>query len=1287
MKTWLSAFVLGALDVCISCPVAAAPARNDAPPFAATSTVLDAQSLSGTWFSTSQPGSRMLLQTTPDAATPGKQTLAGRWLTFDGIATSDERNQRWYSLQGDVSASGSIAQVSLYRTLGGSFDAASAVEVSLAGSATLTFADCNHATLEFHFTDAARGAQLGPVDQRIPQNGTLAWQREDTAGRCPNAATGVAVGGLSGAWADPTKSEQGLWVDADAQDGTISAAWSTFVPASDTQFVDASRQRWFTLRAPMSDPKSISAIPIYSTVGANFNPSSPTPTTAQVGTASLSFDGCARATLNYTFTSGLNAGLAGTIPLSHDSSAQSCNASTLAIAGRVALADGMQNATGLTVIAGDDERAVASDGTFSTSRGAGEPILAWVMHPDGYAAAIGFVDPAAPSIRIDSHSSAMALMYLGLGSTWLPTQVKRALIVTLDTAPATATFANAIQTRLRANPRALDEFDATIAAALQTALTAIHGTSALSNLRADIAALARGASQANTTPADTGTPTDAAQLLNITPSEQSGLSVLQTPDNSGIVVQNSKRREAIAQVYKRAVVDEDGKRTDLTPMGVVHDFVPVPPTAAISAFNIVDILLGKTPPLAPVLSAPMPLSNDPGVTRTDFDVVVLTPVFGQRNVSDLADARFNAVRDDLNTRLDNLYVRAGMQLTLGTLLEAFGVRGFQAAGPAFDAWLESFIATPSPSLAEFLLSLKTGDMYLRAAQRFIASVVDGIGRLPTAGEIAGAANEGLLGSKAMAKILEVADPAMAKMVAQKNLSIAMQRAKMTALRVSAAVTAIVSGADVVAQLADFSTGSAINVYSVNLLQPRVRLEPQNATMNLGDTLSLKATVSGYTDDPNITYSWALTSGDQSILRDSAGHSVVGNGAFDSTSNEVNFLTDNFITRSDVAHQVEVQVYYKTSSGAYQFVGKASTSISINGFQVQLIPDQVTMGHNKQRAFGIGVTPFPDNAILAKFQYDWSADTNGRCGTLTSAGVSNSASTPVVSTHSAHATYAGDATNPPNCAGDIVHVALFTMDNGVRTDLGSADAVIVFTDFDINFPAIAPVQIDSTTTIAATLNPPAPVDASVVWTWSVSGNGSLQSQNDNGGLGSSIALRAGSIVGTATVTVRAKVTLANGLVETLSPVSRQVQVVNTGVTPVISGATQYYTTDRCSIAYVTLPRLSGKNHYRITGVSGQHPLGNGPSNTTGGLTAMEPLHVFNGLIYDVLDQTAAVSCLQSPLSSTLLGDATTLRLVLARALIIDGNSTPSWTAAWEAEFRAAYGSVVINAEAFHSDTTP
>jgi len=1281
MKTHLPSLALFLAAVYASTSLGAMPTPHDVQPLA-TAPTMNFAGLSGAWISPSQPGSRMLWQVSTDAAAPGKLSFAGRWFTFDGMLASDERNQRWYSLQGELSAGTHIAQLSLYRTVGGNFDAASAVDMSLVGSATLTFADCNNATFEFHFNDAARGAETGGIDLRIPQNGSLVLQRQGNSAACSGAASAVAVGGLSGAWSDPAKSGQGVWFDVDAQDGTLAAGWATFAPADDVRFLGVWRQRWFTLRAPMSDPKSIASIPIYSTIGANFNATSPAPTTLQVGTASLSFDGCTRATLNYTFTRGLNAGLSGTTQLSHDSNAQACDVSTLAITGRVALAG---NLTDLSVIAGDDALAVAADGTFSAPRGAGEPILAWVMHKDGYAAAVGFIDPAAASIRIDVHSSAMALMYLGLGSTYLPMVAKRTLIATLDTAPATATFAEAIQTRLRANPRAFDEFDETIAAALQTALATIRSTTAMANLRAEIKSLAAAASPGNGAAAEAAG--DAAQLINISPSEQSGLSVLQTPDNSGIVVQNSKRREAIAQVYKRAVVDEDGKRTDLTPMGVVHDFVPVPPTAAISAFNIVDILLGKTPPLAPVLSAPMPLSNDPGVTRTDFDVVVLTPVFGQRNVSDLADARFNAVRDDLNTRLDNLYVRAGMQLTLGTLLEAFGVRGFQAAGPAFDAWLESFIATPSPSLAEFLLSLKTGDMYLRAAQRFIASVVDGIGRLPTAGEIAGAANEGLLGSKAMAKILEVADPAMAKMVAQKNLSIAMQRAKMTALRVSAAVTAIVSGADVVAQLADFSTGSAINVYSVNLLQPRVRLEPQNATMNLGDTLSLKATVSGYTDDPNITYSWALTSGDQSILRDSAGHSVVGNGAFDSTSNEVNFLTDNFITRSDVAHQVEVQVYYKTSSGAYQFVGKASTSISINGFQVQLIPDQVTMGHNKQRAFGIGVTPFPDNAILAKFQYDWSADTNGRCGTLTSAGVSNSASTPVVSTHSAHATYAGDATNPPNCAGDIVHVALFTMDNGVRTDLGSADAVIVFTDFDINFPAIAPVQIDSTTTIAATLNPPAPVDASVVWTWSVSGNGSLQSQNDNGGLGSSIALRAGSIVGTATVTVRAKVTLANGLVETLSPVSRQVQVVNTGVTPVISGATQYYTTDRCSIAYVTLPRLSGKNHYRITGVSGQHPLGNGPSNTTGGLTAMEPLHVFNGLIYDVLDQTAAVSCLQSPLSSTLLGDATTLRLVLARALIIDGNSTPSWTAAWEAEFRAAYGSVVINAEAFHSDTTP
>ncbi|MBS0582797.1 MAG: hypothetical protein JSS42_06820 [Proteobacteria bacterium] len=1263
----------GALAQDGSQPVGGAPSVNP-------------QGLSGTWASPSQPGSRILLQVLPDEHAPGKALLFGSWLTFNGIPTANDSNQRWYTLQSDMTADGDGTQLILYRNAGGDFDSTSPVTATPAGTATLSFTDCDHAALEFHFTEAARGAEIGLVDLRIPQDGKLALQREGGSSGCSTSASGAAapsaIGGLSGAWYNPAKSGQGLWFDIDPLAGTFSAAWATFAPAGEERFVGDARQRWYTLRVPVSDLVSIPAIPIYSTFGATFGANSPAPTTVQVGTASLAFDDCNHATLNYTFTAGLNAGLSGTTPLAHLTNAKSCDTSTLAIPGQVALPGGIGASlasTDLIVIAGDDERPVSDDGTFSANRGAGAPILAWVMHKDGYAALIGFVDPAATSIRIDAHSSAVALMYMGLGSAYLPPPIKRKLIATLDAAAATEVLAAVIEARLRANPRALDAVDDEIAAALKSALSTVAHTAAVTGMRAEIKAFA-----ADTAPA--AASADAAQLLNITPSEQSGLTLLQSPDNAGIVVQNSKRREAIANVYKRAVVDEDGLRTEFNPVAVVHDYVPVPATAAVSVFNIVDILFGKAPPLAPVVSPTLPLGNAPGIVRTDFDVVVLTPVFGHRNPSALDAARFAAVRDGLNTRLDNMYVRAGMQITLGTLLEAFGVRGFQMTGPAFDAWLESFLATPSPSLAEFLLSLKTGDVYLKGAQRFILSVVDQLGRLPTAGEIQGAASEGLLGSKGLQKIIEVADPAMARMVAQKNLSLAMKQAKMTALRVSLAVGAIVSGSDVIAQLVDFSSGNAINLYTVNLLQPRVRLEPQNAKVNLGNTLTLKATVSGYTNDTNISYSWVLTTGDNSILQDDAGHSVAGNGTFDSTRNEVKFLTDNLITRTDVKHRVEVQAYYKSSSGSYQLIGKASTSITVDGFQVQLDPDQVTMRHDKQRAFGILVNPFPDDATLAALQFDWSAASNGRCGTLTSSGITNSASTPVVTTRSAHATYTGNASNPPNCPGDVVHVALFTMNGDVRTDLGSADAVIVFTDYDIVLPPVPNVQVGTTVTVGATLDPVPPANATVVWRWSVSGNGSLTSQTDQGPNGSSIGFKAGAAPGTAAVTVNATVT-ANGSTQYLQAKTRQIVVADTGVTPVSSGPLQFYTTDRCSIAYLTLPRLAGKNYYRITGVSGLNPLGNGPSNNTGGTTVVEPAHVFASLIYDVLDQTSSLSCAQSPLSSTLLGDATTLRLVVARALIIDGNPTSSWTAAWESEFRQAYTNASVNAEAFHSDITP
>ena len=120
---------------------------------------------------------------------------------------------------------------------------------------------------------------------------------------------------LAGTFYDPAIGGQGLLFDVSPTQNILFSAWYTFAPDGATTGGPAS-QRWYTLQAAFTPGiSSLSNLPIYTAIGGVFN--DPTKTTSsQVGSATLSYSSCSVATLQYTFSSGSNQGLSGTVHLS-----------------------------------------------------------------------------------------------------------------------------------------------------------------------------------------------------------------------------------------------------------------------------------------------------------------------------------------------------------------------------------------------------------------------------------------------------------------------------------------------------------------------------------------------------------------------------------------------------------------------------------------------------------------------------------------------------------------------------------------------------------------------------------------------------------------------------------------------------------------------------------------------------------------------------------------------------------------------------------------------------------
>ena len=266
---------------------------------------LDQFGLTGSWYNPATSGQGFLLSFYPDLSGLGLGFVAGSWFTFDVAPAGGPEKQRWYTFSGNASATDHAAQVAIYASVGGNFDAAPKVPAVQVGTGTLQFTDCGNGTFSYNFSDGSgRGGLIHII--RITPNVTCGITR-DNGSPASNFL-------LSGAWYDPNTSGQGLLFDVSPGLNYFAAAWYTFAPNGQAIGGGAS-QRWYTLQGPLTaGSNTISNIGVYTSTGGIFD-NTTKPAQSQVGTATVVFQTCNTATLSYSFSGGSSSGQASTINL------------------------------------------------------------------------------------------------------------------------------------------------------------------------------------------------------------------------------------------------------------------------------------------------------------------------------------------------------------------------------------------------------------------------------------------------------------------------------------------------------------------------------------------------------------------------------------------------------------------------------------------------------------------------------------------------------------------------------------------------------------------------------------------------------------------------------------------------------------------------------------------------------------------------------------------------------------------------------------------------------------
>jgi hypothetical protein len=266
---------------------------------------LDQQGLTGLWCDLATSGQGLGLEVFPDFTAAGHGLVFGSWFTYDTGASGGAEKQRWYTFLGAMASGAADATLTLYQNTGGNFNAAPVTTDLAIGVGTLSFTSCTTGQFTYQFTDGSARSGVITLTRLMPNV-------------VCSASTARPINtdfALSGNWGNLATSGQGFFVEQNPNVPYLFFAWYTYAP-NGQQIGGAASQRWYTGESAYAVGARSIVVKLYETTGGIFDTAGlPTASSAVVGSAILGFAGCSDATLTYSFTSGTNAGLSGTVPL------------------------------------------------------------------------------------------------------------------------------------------------------------------------------------------------------------------------------------------------------------------------------------------------------------------------------------------------------------------------------------------------------------------------------------------------------------------------------------------------------------------------------------------------------------------------------------------------------------------------------------------------------------------------------------------------------------------------------------------------------------------------------------------------------------------------------------------------------------------------------------------------------------------------------------------------------------------------------------------------------------
>ena len=557
----------------------------------------------------------------------------------------------------------------------------------------------------------------------------------------------------------------------------------------------------------------------------------------------------------------------------------------------------------LSVETGFGGQPVMSGATFrATVRSDGDvPTMAWARNADAVLL-FGFLGGDSSTQTVDAASTALTLLYFGLGGTTLPAENTATLLGLLRNDPAFGPLAETVGRRIAADPLALAHGDTEIGNALKTAVDAIVSERPASS---------RARSAPSLVNTDSNAPTrsraaSGAVLTLVEPgARQSNVEVLQGDAAQTLIATNHGRRHCKVRLYEIGTVDSVGTRTDYPKARLVNgNSTSLGSTGALGiASTIWNFFSGQTA-FVPVSTPPISLAMADNATKTLFEMVVLGSTTLQFEPGFFSEGKYADDVAGWRTDVKNLNLTSWFfDIIFGILLEVWGLHGLTANQTAIDSVLNSLRNLEIANWLAIVTAAENGD---------ISGATTAFLRLFSSDSNF---------ARSLQAILAVISPQIRAIIGQEASAASFQLVTTAVSAAFAAVGSVLGAGDLGAVLYDLANAQRGDRWSVTLFQPTLTLSPTAKTIAPGQRVTFNVTAPAQTGG-TISYAWTQT-GALAILSSSDG--VTGQN-ITTFSKSVDLVT----TPSDQGTiTVSVVATVTDSSGAKSEIGRAQAIVTLS----------------------------------------------------------------------------------------------------------------------------------------------------------------------------------------------------------------------------------------------------------------------------------------------------------------------------------------------------------------------